>query len=68
MGCAQSRDEARKAAFGQDFNTVPYAFKAADNKLDIAHFLVRNSLLIIHKVLCDGNHHGGMFNLKNEQI
>lgn len=32
MGCAQSRDEARKAAFSEDYNTVPYAYKACDNK------------------------------------
>lgn len=32
MGCAQSRDEARQAAFGEDFNTVPYAYKASANE------------------------------------
>ena len=38
MGCAQSRDEARKAAFSGDYNTVPYAYKACDNKsLDAFH-------------------------------
>jgi len=36
MGCAQSRDETRQAAFGADYNTVPYAFKVYDNTTGIA--------------------------------
>ena len=35
MGCARSRftrDEARHAAFGEDSNTVPYAYKASANE------------------------------------
>ena len=32
MGCAASRDEIRQDQFGQDYNTVPYAFKVTDNE------------------------------------
>ena len=40
MGCAQSRDENRKDAFGADFNVVGYAFKGVlnENVLDLHPF------------------------------
>lgn len=37
MGCAQSRDETRKAAFGEDMNLADYGFKATDKNGVTAH-------------------------------